>query len=283
MKFKTPNFHDCRELYRKFAGKPVWIAGSDPSLTGYPDGFFDDKCAITLHLAHVKFPNATMRYSSEHDRSKYLLAKHPEYARKPLIAAYPMYGVSRKDTLALLSGNDEVYFHRMVSYPPRGLRGDIDEGYTRFKVAQTIANRAHVWGGHGSCLHTCIYMAILLGASEIHLIGCGHNLYVENGQEHFAAVEGDHHAMRPGYRSFSDPVENSALIEQTRLMQRLCGEAGIPFVWHRRYTPAMDDLIAVSDEWLANQKRLARRKFPLLKVLYRKLVKAPVLSIITRL
>ena len=283
MKFDTPNFHDCRELYRSMAGKPVWIAGSDPSLSHYPDSFFDEKCAITLHLSHVKFPKATFRYSSEPDRSRYLLEKTPEYANVPLLAAYPLYGVSKRETREILTPCKEVYFHRMYSYPPHGVRGDIDESYTRFKVLQTLKNRAHVWGGHGSCLHTCIYMALLLGASEIHLIGCGHNLYTENGQEHFAAVEGDHHAMRPGYRSFSDPVENSALIEQTRLFQKICEENGIPFLWHRKYTPAMDEFIDVSDEWLAHQKQLAKRKFPLIKVLYRKLVKNPLYSIITRL
>ncbi len=283
MKFKSPNFRDARELYRRFAGKPVWIAGSDPSLSGYPDGFFDDKIAITLHLAHVKFPKATMRYSSEYDRSEYLLSKDPKYAELPLIAAYPMYGKTKDETLKLLEGNREVYFHRMVSYPPFGVRGRIDEDFTRFKVRQTLANRARIWGGHGSCLHTCLFMAILMGASEIHLIGAGHNLYNEGGLEHFSAVEGDHHTMRPGYRSFADPVENSALIEQTWLTARLCREAGIPFFWHKRFTEAMDDLIEIDPRWLAEQKRLGTRKFPLKKELYWKLLKGPVTSFISRL
>ena len=115
MKFNSKNFRDARELYRAMAGKPVWIAGSDPSLSGYPDSFFDDKVAITLHLAHMKFPNATFRYSSEYDRSEYLLAKDGGYAKRPLIAAYPMYGKTKKETLELLSKNEKVYFHKMVS------------------------------------------------------------------------------------------------------------------------------------------------------------------------
>lgn len=282
MKFKTDNFHDCRTLYNTVKGKPVWIAGSDPSLSGYPNSFFDDKISITLHLAHIKFPNATFRYSSEGDRSTYLLDKYSDYATLPLIAAYPFYGVSKIDTKRILQNNKEVYFHRMLSYPPRGLRGDIDEKFTRFKIKQTLNNKSRIWGGHGSCLHTCIYMAILLGASEIHLIGCGHNLHEKNGQEHFAEVEEVNLAMRPTYRSFSDPVENSALIEQTKLFQSICNEQNIPFVWHAHFTPEMDEYITVTDEWLANQKKLAYRKFPLIKVLYRKLLKGPIYSILNR-
>jgi hypothetical protein len=283
MKFKNESFHSCRELYGTLSGKEVWIAGFDPSLAGYPDDFFDGKKSITLHLAHIKFPQADFRYSSEYDRSSYLLEKDPEYRNGPLIAAWAMYGKSKKETEDLLENNREVYFHRMMSYPPFGIRGKIDESYTRFKIAQTMRNHAHIWGGHGSCLHTCIYMAILSGASTIHLIGCGHNLYSEAGLEHFSAVEDDHHKMRPGYRSFSDPVENAALIEQTGMFRKLCREKGINFLWHRKYTPAMDDMIEYPDEWLAAQKKKAERSFPLIKRLYWIFIKKPLYSIVTRL
>jgi hypothetical protein len=170
----------------------------------------------------------------------------------------------------------------MMSYPPNGVRGEIDEQFTRFKIRQTLRNKARIWGGHGTCLHTSIYMALLAGASEIHIIGCGHNLASDGSGEHFGAVETDHHEMRPGYRSFTDPVENAPLIEQTRLFAKLCEESGIPFFWHRRYTPEMNDLIAVSDEWLENQKKLAKRNFPIIKKLYRALVKRPYNQIMSR-
>lgn len=282
MKFTNKNFQDCRDLFQRFKGKPVWIAGSDPSLSGYPDNFFDDKVSITLHLSHIKFPKATFRYSSEGDRSIYLNQKDQDYINMPLIAAYPLYGISKKETEEILKNNKEVYFHRMLSYPPRGLRGDIDEKFTRFKINQTLKNKARIWGGHGSCLHTCFYMAILLGASEIHLIGCGHNVYEEDGQEHFAQVEKDHLKMRPSARPLSDPIEKYTLITQTKLFQNICNDLGIPFYWHSRYSTKMNEYISVTDEWLENQKKLAHRKFPLIKVLYRKLLKAPLHTIINR-
>lgn len=275
-------FRDCRELHNAFAGKDVWIAGSDPSLSGYPDSFFDDKVAITLHLAHVKFPRASFRYSSEYDRSQYLLEKDPDYARLPLIAALPMYGKTQRETRELLAGNSEVYFHRMISYPPYGVRGKVSAAYTEFKISQTRTNNATIWGGHGTCLHTCIYMAILGGARAIHLIGAGHGLYTEAGNEHFAAVESDHHSMRPGVRSFTDPIEHVALIEQTGLLRDLCREAGIGFHWYKEWTPEMNSEIEYSQDWLAQQKAASRRKFPLHKRLYRALVKAPLHWLISR-
>jgi hypothetical protein len=64
--------HSIKRLYMKHRGESVWIVGSDPSLSNYPDNFLDNKNGITLHLAHLKFPNVTYRYSSEYDRSEYL-------------------------------------------------------------------------------------------------------------------------------------------------------------------------------------------------------------------
>lgn len=194
--------HDAIELHGRHTGKEIWIAGSDPSLSEYPDDFFKDKISISLHLAHQKFPDATYRYSSEYDRSTHLKEVDPLYKQGPLIAALPMYGKTVAETKALVSDFREVYFHRMVNYPPTGIRGEVDEAFTDWKVRQTLAGKARIWGGHGTCLHTAFYMAILLGAKSVHLIGAGHGLYHPE-LEHFAEVEGTHHEMRPGYRSFS--------------------------------------------------------------------------------
>jgi hypothetical protein len=283
MTFGNAAFHDAGELHDRYEGEAVWIVGSDPSLSGYPDSFLDGKVGITLHLAHVKFPQATFRYSSELDRSKYLLPLYKEYRSLPLIAAMPMYGVSMEATLDLLGDNAEVYFHRMVSYLPTGVRGEVSQEFTRFKVAQTRRGEAGVWGGHGSCLHTCVYMAVLMGASEINLIGCGHGMY-GGGTEHFAAVEGAHNAIRPGYKSFDDPTDSVPCIEQTRALQGACLAEGIGFNWYRAYSPAMDDRLAIDEAWFADMQARAKamRKVKLSRKLGRALIKRPYTRIIAR-
>jgi hypothetical protein len=274
------NFHDARELHGRFDGSPVWIVGSDPSLSGYPDDFLDGKVGITLHLAHVKFPRATFRYSSEYDRSKYLLPLYPEYAALPLIAAVPMYGVTKKATYELLADGAEVYFHLMRNYPPTGVRGEIDPRFTRFKVAQTRRGEASVWGGHGSCLHTCVYMAVLMGASEINLIGAGHGMY-GGGSEHFSAVEGAHHEMRPGYKTFDDPTDSVPCIQQTLALRDACLAEGIGFNWHREYSPAMDRPMEIDEAWFAGMKERAKRRYKLSKRLYWALLKRPYTRIVS--
>jgi hypothetical protein len=281
MKTYGSNFHQATELAGRFRGKAIWIVGSDPSLSTYPDNFLDDKVGISLHLAHVKFPRATFRYSSEYDRSKYLLPLYGEYHTLPLIAAMPMYGVTRGQTLELLKDNSEVYFHRMVSYLPTGVRGEVDPAFTRFKVAQTRKNEASIWGGHGSCLHTCIYMAVLMGASEINLIGCGHGMY-GGGTEHFAAVEGAHREIRPGYKSFDDPTDSVPIIEQTCALRDACAAEGIAFNWYREYSPALDRLLEIDQAWFADMKLKSRRKRRLSRILYWGLIKRPYTRLISR-
>jgi hypothetical protein len=267
-------------LHNKHKGQTIWIAGSDPSLSEYPDDFFDDKIAITLHLAHIKFPNATYRYSSEYDRSDYLLKKTSDYRNKALIAAYPMYGNSKQETIDLVGGFPEVYFHRMVSYPPNGIRGEVRRSYTKRKIRQTIKGNARIWGGHGTCLHTALYMAILMGAKEIKLIGAGHGMY-KPGMEHFDAVEADHHDMRPGYSSFADPKEHVPLIQQTLLIAEQCRQQGIRFSWYRTWNPEMSDEIHVDETWFKGQRIAGKRKFAIKRRLYWFFIKRPIHKIIS--
>ncbi len=274
MKFRENNFHDVRYLAGKAAGKPVWIVGSDPTLDGYPEDFLDGKIAITLHLAHVKFPRATFRYTSEYDRAEFLIGSHPEYCTSPLISAYPVYGKTIKETRDLLRACNEVYFHRMVNYLPTGVRGEVSQGYTTWKVARTIAKKSFVWGSHGSCLHMSVYAALLLGASEIHVIGAGHNLIDTRGLDHFSAVDGIHQNMRVG-DTFTNPKIVYPVIAQTLALQQACEKNGIPFYWHARYTPSMNEYVTASDELLADLKKRAKRTFGLVRRAYRLLIKRP--------
>jgi hypothetical protein len=269
------------ELYGRHRGEEIWIAGSDPSLTEYPDDFFDDKIGITLHLAHRKFPDATWRYSSEYDRSAYLMSVDPSYIDKRIIVGWPVYGKSPRETAELFAGFREVYAHRMRSYPPTGVRGEVDARFTDFKVASTAEGRSTVWGAHGTCLHNALYMAILMGAKAIHIIGAGHGMF-KSDLQHFAMVEGDHHKMRPGTRLLSDPVERVPQIEQILAIKAACEKIGISLAWHRTWAPAMDDFIAVDPAWLAEQKRLAHRDFALARRLYWAFWKRPLNRIISR-
>lgn len=281
MKFSNSRFKDVRELAGSIQGKSIWIVGSDPTLDSYPPDFLDGRIAITLHLAHLKFPAASWRYTSEYDRSEYLLKTCPEYARLPLISSLPHYGKTRKETEELLSQSSEVYFHTMVNYLPTGVRGEVSPEFTEWKLRQTKLGRAGVWGSHGSCLHTCWYMAVLMGVKEINLIGAGHGFNNDGGLDHFSGADGIHQNMRTG-DTFSNPKIAFPVIDQTMALKRASEANGIAVNWFARYTPKMDQIIAPSPQIIEELRKKAQRNFPLIKKIYWTFWKRPVTRVISR-
>ena len=222
------------DLHRRHEKTPVWIAGSDPSLVEYPDDFFDDKTGITLHLAHIKFPRATYRYANEYDRVEFLMQKDPGFANQEHIFAWPFYGRSREESRRLVESMPHVYHLRWVIYPPRGIREYVGWGYTRRKVRQAGRGVSATYGGHGTCLHGALYAAVMMGGNPINLIGCGHGR-VKADEEHFSSVGAVDRGMRPGIRSFSDPVRNVPMIEQTLALIDACRQQGIQVNWIRSF------------------------------------------------
>lgn len=256
-------------------GQDVWIVGSDPTLDGYPDDFLKDKTAMTLHLAHLKFPSATIRYTSEYDRSEKLLATRDDYHNGLIVSSLPHYGKTKKQTKDLLQDCASVIYHEKVNYLPTGVREEVSQSFTNWKVARTIDRKSHVWGGHGSCLHTCIFAALYLGAAAIHVIGSGHSLVSGEAADHFAAADGIHQNMRVG-DTFTDAKIAYPVIMQTIALKKACEQNGVPFYWHERYTPEMDRYITVPDQFLDEMRIKARRTFPLYRRLYRFCIKRPI-------
>lgn len=262
------------EIPALFKGKDVWIAGSDPTLDGYPDDFFNDKTTITLHLAHLKFPNATARYTSEYDRSKHLLEIRDDYKAGLIISSLPLYGKTKSETKELLRNCSSVVYHNKIDYLPTGVRGEVSQRYTNWKVSRTIARKSRVWGGHGSCLHTCVYAALYLGAKSIHVIGSGHSLSSAGNADHFSIADEIHQNMRVG-DTFTNPKIAFPVIKQTLALKKACELQGIPFYWHDHYTPNMDIHISVSDSLLEEMRLKAKPSYPMIKHLYRILYKRP--------
>jgi hypothetical protein len=242
------------DLHRRHEDSPIWIAGSDPSLAAYPDDFFDGKTGITLHLAHIKFPGATYRYANEYDRVEFLLEKDPGFASQQCVFGWPFYGRSKEETIRLTQAMRCVYHLRWVIYPPRGIREYVGWGYTHRKVRQAKRGVSVTYGGHGTCLHGAIYVAVMMGGNPINLIGCGHGL-VRTGEEHFSAVVGIDQQMRPRIRSFSDPVNNVPMIEQTLALIDACRGEGIQVNWIRDYGGGSLEPLLVDREKLVELKR----------------------------
>jgi hypothetical protein len=269
---------NMRSLHGIHSGKAVWIAGSGPSLTGYPDDFAVGKVMMTLHLAHVKYPQAAWRYANEYDRVEYLAQRYPDFKEQPNVFSLPFYGVSRARSLSLAGAWTNTYWHRLCPNPPRGNPGDIDAGFTAWKVRRSREGRAAVWGGHRTCLHGAMFAAVHMGAAVINLVGCDHGL-VHPESEHFSAVVDADKRMRPNIRLFSDPFNNVPMIAQTLVLIDACREARIPVNWYRCYSQPMREIMDVDREWVERERVRILASLPPFVRLKRR-IKAPVHSLI---
>jgi hypothetical protein len=268
------------DLHLRHAGEPIWIAGTDPSLEDYPDDFFDDKIGITLHLAHLKFPRVTYRYFNEYDRVEFLLREDPSFAQQETVVGWPFYGRSKQESRALVQSMPHIYYLRWVIYPPRCIREYVGWGYTRRKVRQARRAASVTYGGHGTCLHGAIYVAVMMGGNPINIIGCGHGL-IRPGEEHFSTAAEIDHRMRPGIRSFSDPVNNVPMLEQTLALIDACTREGIQVNWIREFAGGSLQPMSVDIEELMEHKRAITRPFTVVRRI-KNLIKTAVYPAINR-
>lgn len=221
-------------LHNNYYNTPVWIAGSDPSLDTYPDTFFDDKISITLHLAFMKFPTTSFMYANEADRVIYLKKHYPsDIVKVKHIYGFPLYGLNKSQSKKLAEGIPEAFYFNRQSYPPNGVRGEVDWNFTCKKVKQVRAGDTHVWGGHGTCLHGAFYTAIMLGANPINIIGAGHGMY--SNTKCFDAAMNIDKKMRPNAPSFSHPNKTVPIIDQTLALIEACRKEGITVNWIKEY------------------------------------------------
>jgi len=187
------------ELHNKHKGQEIWISGSDPTINTYPDNFLANKLSITLHLAYLKFPNTTYRYFNEKDRFVYLKEKYPEIVNKTNIFGYPFYNCSKEVAYkAIGKASKKAYYLNLKPYPPNGNMNDIfsNKGPNAMKlmVNDALKGKRMDYGGHGTCLHPCLYAVIMMGCNPINIIGC--NFKSIEGKEHFGKAHQIDHDMR---------------------------------------------------------------------------------------
>ena len=233
------------KLFNKHKGKEIWIIGSDPSLENYPDDFLDGKIGITLHLAYMKFPNTTYHYFNERDRFVFLEEKYPEIIDKTNIFGYPFYNRSKEVAdKAIGKASKKAYYLDLKPYPPNGNPGAIfnDSGPNamRLMVGDAVRGERMDYGGHGTCLHPCSYVAIMMGAKIINIIGC--NFKNIEGKEHFGATNKIDHDMRPTTPSFTG-------YRGTRMTRGLegiiagCNDNNIKVNWIEKYDTKTKQLV----------------------------------------
>ncbi len=156
-----------------FKDKDVYIAGSGPSLDGYPGEFLDNKIGITLHLAALKFPGATYIGACETPIIRYFSRSQPELLKKDAIFTYPFHP---KDTPQRHFGPD---------FSNRGGASTIFVRYTdgeqyllgtdfRQLIRDAINGKPVLAGAYSTVLHSILFAVLTMGAKKINLIGIDH-------------------------------------------------------------------------------------------------------------
>jgi hypothetical protein len=225
------------KLHNKYKNKEIWVAGSDATLINYPDNFFDDKIGITLHLAYIKFPKATYRYFNERDRFLFLQEKFPEILDQINIFGFPFYNRSEQlSTEAIGEAWEKGYRLKLRPYPPNGNPGAIfnDSGPNAMRkmVGEAIKGERLEYGGHGTCLHPCCYVAIMMGAAKLNIIGC--NFKNIGGKEHFGEAHKIDHDMRPQTPSFTG-YRGTRMTRGLEAIIAGCKDHGVKVNWIKDY------------------------------------------------
>ena len=215
------------ELHNKHKDKPIWIAGSGPSLDNYPDNYLDNKIAFTLHLAHVKYPNATYRYANEFDRVKWLKSNYPDYASKTNIYAYPFYKRNYQQVSELINLDYEKYYF-LILRPKTSPNPD----FVKEKVRQAKEGLAVDFGGYGVCLHACMYVAIMMGGNPINIIGSNHETV--KGKDHYKEIDSTDKSMRPNTPPYTS-YRGDYMKMGTKTIIEACKQNDITVNWIKNY------------------------------------------------
>jgi len=220
------------ELSNKHKNKAIWIVGSDPTLEDYPDNFLDGKLSMTVHLAHMKFPNATYRFFNEKDRFVFLREKYPDFLDKVSIFGFPFYNRTPQESEEEIKKVKESYILNSTPYPPRGNYNDIfsDVGINAMRrmVTDAVKATSNTFGGHGTCIHNAMYVAIMMGCNPINIIGA--NFRATKGKEHFGIAHDIDKKMRPRTGSFTG-VRGTRMIRGLNAIIAGCKIHGIKVNW----------------------------------------------------
>ncbi|MCK4654819.1 MAG: hypothetical protein KAU01_10285 [Candidatus Cloacimonetes bacterium] len=156
---------NIEEIRDKNKGDTIFIAGSGPSLDTYPDVFLKSKISMTLHLAFLKFPNPTYVHISEADRIQWLKNNRPDFFEIQGLFNNPFYPLVYPNSILKNVGNISPYF---LKYNPKRLKiKDVEK-----QIISALTGKNIRYSSNGTCLHTGIWCALILGFKEINLIGC---------------------------------------------------------------------------------------------------------------
>lgn len=141
-----------------FEGSTFWIIGSDPNLDHYPDDFFKNKFSIVVNFSCVAFPEGTFLFINGEALLEWAVKKYPDWLKKILM---PTGWWERW-------GAEPVYF-KTDNKPMPATVPDYESAIKRI-----LSGSSYEFVSVRTSAHCAIFVAIVLGAKKIVLVGCSH-------------------------------------------------------------------------------------------------------------
>ena len=141
-----------------FEGSDFWIIGSDPNLDFYPDDFFKNKFSIAVNFSCIAFPDSTFLFVNGQAMLEWAIKKYPDWLKKMLM---PIGWWKRW-------GSEPIYF-KMDNKPMPDSVPDYESAIKRI-----LNGSSYDFVSARTSMHHAVFVAIVLGAKRIILVGCSH-------------------------------------------------------------------------------------------------------------
>ena len=185
-----PKYRFIEDLRKIHKGEEIWVLGCGPSLDDFPDDFFDEKkrIAITSSYSMIAFPNCTYTAFSQGDKTlmahvlkyrKHLLYKHIvrvkpiELKNKTFFSPEPIYLRINGMELGL---PDPIYLQirgmKLEDFKMKSEELDRRKSIFSSLANDLITGKSIAYSQAGTCIHTEIQAAIIMGAKKVTLAGC---------------------------------------------------------------------------------------------------------------
>jgi hypothetical protein len=189
-------------IHNKHEGEPIWIVGSGHEIDEFPDNFLDDKLAISLHTAWLRWEHKfTYAHISEVDRLEWFKEYRPDFFKTIGIYNNPFY-LNVPSEWAV--PEKELEKHYYLAYQA----GIMEEDLMLHFLFSAIEGEHGPYMNAYTCLHTGMLAAIILGSRELHLIGCNHSAPLEPNKFYFS--KGQLEGMRLHKPEFNTWAANTA-------------------------------------------------------------------------
>lgn len=166
-----PDYRFVEDLHNVHKGEEIWVLGCGPSLDDFPDNFFDEKyrIAIASTWSLVAFPNCTYSAFSRGQKGhlEHVLEKGRQALYKCIVRLTPIE-VKNK----IFIGPEPIYLRINQGVELGGSFSQADRDYNQQLAKKLIDGTQMSFASAGTCIHSEMQVAIVMGAKKVTLVGC---------------------------------------------------------------------------------------------------------------